>query len=173
MCTDTTNDYIQISQAFSTCPGISYNLSYYYRIAQGNATGSYLLTNITDTASGQVLMSEELGTYCDPGTGLDGYGNLEGSWYQATSDHFSLVTATSYSMTIIILLRSGLPGQPQLVVDLDQIVIQAIVPASITMSNGVYPSVTGSITGTMEPSSVPSVTRFAEATPLVTGVVEW
>jgi len=144
-CTNTANSDAIISQDLTTCSGVRYNLSFYYRIVYGQAYGSYVQINVTDTATQTTLCSENLENYCPPSTTgttptplVDGYGNPEGDWYQANSTvakGFGQITAMGSTTTVQILLRSGNPAYASqtLIIDFDNIAFQAIVPAGATV----------------------------------------
>jgi len=139
-CDNTANSYSQISQNLNTCPGVKYNLSFYYKIIYGQAYGSYVQITVFDTATQTQLCIENLENYCNPGTTplVDGYGNPEGDWYQANSTvatQFGQITAMSSMTTVQILLRSGSPGMGSqtLIIDFDNVAFQAVVPAGATI----------------------------------------
>jgi len=183
-CDNTADSYAQISQVLTTCPGVTYDLSFFYKIVYGQAYGSYVLITVNDTTSNTNLVTEQLENYCDPSIipPVDGYGNPEGDWYEANSTvakGFGQITALSNMTTVYILLRSGYTnqGSQTLIIDFDNVVLKANVPTGATIERAPgYPTVTGTITGTQQPSSVPSkqgVSLIAVATPSATGLLPW
>ena len=137
-CDNTLNDDSVISQNLATCAGVKYDLSFYYKIIYGQAEGSYVQITVFDTPSSKILCQQNLENYCAPGTVpmVDGYGNIEGDWYQANktvAPGFGQITALSSTTTVQILLRSGFSGQQTLYIAFDNVAFQAIVPTGATI----------------------------------------
>jgi len=169
-CTGVNGTYGSITQTLTSCAGAIYDLNYYYRVQTGGSAGSFVSIMVFDTNDNSYLYSGTL-SLDDPTK--DGNGNAYGSWYP-----FSLasgVTTKSNSTTVAFVLQMSDAGVAPAVVDFDNVVFVPRPTTTTTAAQG-YPTVTGTITGTQQPSSVPSkqgVSLVAVATARVTGLLPW